>query len=99
MEKDELAHAFKRLRDAWWNDTCFSSVMVTRLEHPALKEIVALGRDVVQLILEDLARTNDHWFVALEAITGENPATGAPPGDIGAMARAWLEWGKAKGLI
>jgi hypothetical protein len=39
------------------------------------------------------------WFPALNAITGENPTPEAAEGDIERMIGAWLQWGRANGLI
>jgi hypothetical protein len=56
-------------------------------------------RDVaVPLILAELRRETDHWFWALEAITGENPVPNEVAGDVEATAAAWLRWGREKGF-
>lgn len=51
------------------------------------------------LILAELQRETDHWFWALEAITGENPVPESDLGDMAASARAWTDWGKKNGLL
>lgn len=63
------------------------------------QQIIGMGPQVIPLILADLQREPDHWFWALEAITGENPVVQADRGDISAMANAWLEWGEQRGLV
>ena len=47
----------------------------------------------------ELEREPDHWFWALEAITGESPVPESDAGDIEASALAWVEWGREKGLL
>jgi hypothetical protein len=49
------------------------------------------------LIFRELEREPDHWFWALQSITGENPVSVDRQGNINQMAAAWLEWGKAHG--
>jgi len=41
----------------------------------------------------------DHWFWALEAITGENPVGKEDAGDVEASARGWIAWGKKNGYL
>ena len=49
------------------------------------------------LLLRELERDPDHWFAALKAITGANPADPADRGRIDKLAAAWLKWGKEAG--
>jgi hypothetical protein len=51
----------------------------------------------VQLILQELERSPDHWFWALYAITGADPVESADRGRIKRMAEAWIRWGKEQG--
>ena len=51
------------------------------------------------LILKELQRETDHWFWALEAISGENPVDPAQAGQIENMKQAWIEWGRHRGMI
>ena len=62
------------------------------------QQIIGLGAVAVPLILGELRRETDHWFWALEAITGENPVPSEVAGDVEAAAAAWLRWGREKGL-
>jgi hypothetical protein len=67
--------------------------------HPAYQEIVAMGQEVVPLLLRDLEQEPDHWFAALGAITGAQPVPPEDRGDIEKMAAAWLRWGKDHGYL
>lgn len=63
------------------------------------QSIIGMGDSAVPLLLEELQREPDNWFWALEAITLENPVPPEANGRIDEMARAWVEWGRAKGYI
>ncbi len=52
---------------------------------------------VVPLLLKDLQAGPEHWLVALNAITGEDPV---PEGSTFKEAvEAWLSWGREHGLL
>jgi len=54
----------------------------------------------VPLILRDLhmkAEDPDHWFWALQALTGDDPVPEDARGDMRQMAAAWLDWGHRSG--
>ena len=92
-----LARAFHELAERWRADTeALSSVQQTVTNH-AYQRIIGLGPAVVPLLLEELRREPDHWFWALSAITGENPVR--PGSTFDEAVAAWLEWGRARGLI
>jgi len=92
-----LKEEFERLAEQWRRDTKYLSTAKRMAEHPAYRQIVALGHAIVPLILADLERTGDHWFSALRDITGANPVPEASRGRISEMAQAWLKWGRAQG--
>ena len=58
-----------------------------------------MGHPALPLILKELERETDHWFWALEAISGENPVPAEQVGQVEKMAQAWIEWGRQQGLI
>lgn len=61
--------------------------------------IIGLGPDVVPVLIRDLRRTGRPWFVALRAITREKVGDAISPGNLRALAAAWIEWGEARGLV
>jgi hypothetical protein len=67
------------------------------MQHPAYQAIIALGPDVVPLLLRGLEREPDQWFAALRALTGANPGATIESGRIDLLAAAWVQWGKANG--
>jgi hypothetical protein len=92
-----LEDRFQRLA-AQWRKAVGPLSCVTRItQHPAYREIISLGREVVPLILRDLERQPDHWFTALREITGADPVPPEDQGRIERMAAAWVRWGKDHG--
>ena len=89
--------AFKLLAEKWKRETAILSSVTKKLRHPAYRDIVALGEDVVPLILTELARRPDHWFAALEEITRENPVPTADRRNFARAVEAWVKWGVEKG--
>ena len=93
----DAAGRFERLKASWKADTRFSSSILDIGTHPSYQQIIGMGPAAVPLILRDLSREPDHWFWALTAITGQDPAPEGISGDIEAMTDAWLKWGRERG--
>ena len=89
-----LRKRFDYLKNAWIQDTIFSSSVSEITSHPAYQEIIALGNEVLPLILNDLYETELHWFYALEKITGHSPIKPEHKGSIPEMKNDWINWGK-----
>ena len=93
----ERVEEFRRLADEWKSQSEFLASPTAIAELPAYQAIIALGPAAVPLILGELGREPDHWFVALERITGEGPVPQEARGDLDRMAQAWLNWGQVHG--
>jgi len=91
---ETLEEKFHRLAETWQNAVAHLSSSSKRDNHPAYREIIALGPPVVPLLLRDLERTSRHWFAALTAITNAQPVPSEHAGNFPKMVQAWLEWGK-----
>ena len=89
---------FERLAASWRAETSHLSSSTQMAAHPAYQEIIGMGREVVPLLLRELACKPDHWFNALKTITGANPVAPADRGRIDRMAEAWLRWGREQGF-
>jgi Uncharacterized protein conserved in bacteria (DUF2188) len=89
---------FAALVARWKADCEFLSSPPAMAKHPAYREIVAMGKPAVPLILAELEARPDFWFAALREITGEDPVPPEARGKVKAMAGAWLEWGHAHGV-
>ena len=88
---------FHSLVKTWRKETQhFSSVRKMAL-HPAYRSIIGMGFDVLPYLFKELNRHPDHWLVALNSITGEDPV--APKSTFEQAVKAWLDWGKEKGYL
>lgn len=96
---------FENLASQWRKErNPLSSNAWDNLLSPAYYRITGMGPGVVPFILEELRRElkmgePDDWFVALWAITGENPVLEESRGRLREMAKAWLQWGSQHGYI
>ena len=88
---------FKALAEQWRRDTEHVSFVKKACMHRAYQQIIGMGRDAIPLLLRELQQNPDHWFWALNAITGEDPAQSEDTFD-GAV-KAWLTWGKENGYL
>jgi hypothetical protein len=91
---ETIEDKFHRLADGWREESQLmsSSGAMARLE--SYQSIIQMGRVAIPLILRELEREPDHWFIALETITGENPVPNDHRGIVGLMAEDWLRWGR-----
>lgn len=62
------------------------------------RQIVDMGRPVVPLILREMEQHPHFWFEALSEITKEDPIPPEIYGDVPAMCKAWLDWGREHGI-
>ena len=95
----ELAQKFHRLVEQWRQETMHLSSYTDKLTHIAYYQIIGMGPAAVPLILRELQQRGGHWFLALTAITCEDPIRAEDAGNVQKMRQAWLEWGKRRGLI
>ncbi len=92
-----LRSEFHELVEKWRKDTQHTSSLARMIAHPAYKRIIEMGDAVLPLLFAELNVHRDHWLVALNAITQEDPA---PTGSTFAEAvEAWLTWGREKGYL
>ena len=89
---------FERLKTEWKSKTRHMSNSAQMATIWAYQQIIGMGRPALPLILKELERETDHWFWALEAISGENPVPAEQAGEVESMAKSWIEWGRRKGI-
>jgi len=95
--RNPLQEEFDELAEIWRRETAGAPFVVTRVTHWAYQRIIGMGPGVVPLILKDLEQHPDHWYWALNAITGEDPAESVL--GFQAAATRWCEWGREAGLL
>jgi hypothetical protein len=88
----EVEQIFNTLSALWLRETKIESDPERIVFHPAYQRIIGLGPQVLPFILRDLKQYHHHWFWALTALTGEDPAEGQIT--VGGAAEAWLAWGR-----
>jgi hypothetical protein len=98
-QPQQVQERFRQLAKQWKQETEHLSSTARMIRHPAYQEIIRMGEPAVPLLLAELRRDPDFWFAALRTITGDDPVPAASTGKVREMARAWIEWGRAKGLI
>src|SRR5262249_22628797 len=89
-DEPSIEQRFEELARQWKKGTAYSSSAADIATHPAYQQIIGMGRDVLPYIFQELRRKPDHWFWALNAITGENPVPQTARGELNKMTDAWL---------
>lgn len=96
-EKKNLQQEFNQLAARWKSETESLSSIKKKITHPDYLKIIEMGYEVIPIILQSLLKEPDHWFVALNKISGENPISyGA---SFQEAVIGWLQWGQRKGLF
>jgi len=95
----EPSTQFRALARQWKNETQYASHSNQMFLVPSYQRIIGLGPSAIPLILRELENEPGHWFWALAALTGENPAAQGTAGNVDAMREAWLQWGRERGYL
>lgn len=96
----EIEQRFAALVSECRHDNQYSSKLKTTLEHPAFREIVAMGTRAVPLLLACLERNDgSRWtpILALGVITGTDPVPDGSASTLDATVTAWIRWGREHG--
>jgi hypothetical protein len=96
---DTVEQMLRRLEAQWQADTQFFSDARRIINHPAFQQIIGLGNEVVPFLLHDLQVRPSLWVWALPEITGENPILPTDAGNVRKMSDAWVQWGRARGVL
>lgn len=90
---------FARLCADWKHQSRFLSNSAQIALLKPYQRIIGMGSPAVPLILQELEREPDHWFWALEAITGVDPVPPEAAGRVREMAATWVRWGRENGML
>jgi hypothetical protein len=91
---------FQQLSSQWREERGATSSITRMAVCPSYQRIIGMGAKAIPLILRQLENEvddPDHWFWALQSITGENPVSNDARGNMREMARAWLDWAYMSG--
>lgn len=97
--QEALKRRFNKLAKKWKDDTQFVSSVETLITHPAYVEIINMGKDILPYMFKRLQKHGEHWFFALQKITGADPINPEDAGRVKEMTAAWLNWGRVQGYI
>jgi hypothetical protein len=97
--QEDNRERFNRLARQWKEERGPSSSAKRMAAHPAYRAIVAMGKVAIPLLLAELQRQPDHWFIALHELTGADPVPTEARGRIDEMAAAWIRWGRENGFV
>jgi hypothetical protein len=95
----ELEKRFYEQAEKWQRETKHLSSPTQKIMHPSYQAVLGMGKDVVPLMLHDMAQNRTEWFWALSYIMQENPIKREDAGKMDKMIAAWVGWGKTKGLL
>lgn len=88
--------------EQWHSERGLTSSISKMVSCSAYRKIIGMGQKVVPMIIAQLKREGndpDHWFAALETITGQNPVPEDDYGNTTKMATAWISWAKEKNVF
>ena len=88
---------FLQFMETWHTERGITSSMSEMTGCKSYLNIIGMGEAALPLILAQLEREGDdpdHWFAALEAITGEDPVSEDACGDTVRMSEEWLSWAR-----
>jgi hypothetical protein len=96
LEKRALISDFQAHVERWKAETMHLSSIPRRILHQSYLHIISMGYSALPLLLAELRDRPDHWLVALNAITTEDPAE--ENATFSEAVGAWLKWGRDRGL-
>jgi hypothetical protein len=94
-----LEERFREHAARWERETGYLSSTPKKVLHESYQAIIAMGPDVVPILLRDLQRTQRSWFWALRHLTEADPVPPEDRGRLDKMITAWTAWGKKEGKI
>ena len=97
----ELEKKFRGYADKWYAETMRDSSISRMTSNINYLNVIKLGPAVVPFILRELQLDPAPWFLALRVLTeATDVGTGdGYAGNFEKIAKAWIRWGKERGLI
>jgi hypothetical protein len=92
----DSALSFHEHVNRWKDETGHLSSITKAITNTSYLRIIGMGKKAIPLLLKELQERPDHWLVALNAITGEDPS---PEGaNFREAVAAWIRWGTERKL-
>src|SRR5262245_48633202 len=88
--ENRLKRKFEYLAEKRREETAVYSSVADKALNKHYQQIIGQGMAIVPYILQELKKGPHHWYWALAAITGADPAADAPEGDIRAICDRWV---------
>jgi hypothetical protein len=99
IQRDMLYKKFLQLKEKWEVETLFVSSATDIINNGSYLAIISLGQEALSFIIKDFAKKDNHWFYALEVMTGKNPISEEHIGNIKLMKDDWINWAKENDII
>lgn len=93
-----IKEKFEAYKQQWYIERGVSSSIKDIIDCPSYQKIIDMGESVLSLIIGELKKNPDHWFVALEEITKRDPVPDNIFGDILKMSKYWIAWAEENGI-
>jgi len=90
---ERLVQEWKAERNPYSSDPARDATCLSYLK------IIGIGPEAIPLILTELRRCPDHWFIALHALTDVDPVSQTHRGNFREVTSDWIAWGKDNGYI
>lgn len=90
-ENDRLEYLFNVLNNAWKKDVMYESSATKIVSHPAYQLIIEMGEVMIPFILNEVSRGSNHWFFALQKISGHTP-NDAGTLNFDELRPSWMQW-------
>lgn len=91
-EEMDTKEEFSRLNALLYRETCHESRLGKVAQNQHYRAIIALGPDVIPILIKDMIRNSGHWHAALAEITGQDPVRPECAGNAHKMGRDWKRW-------
>jgi len=102
-DERSLTERLREQADKWARETGHLSSPTQRAAHPSYQAILGMGREnkseTLRFLLRDLKENRRAWFWALSYLAQDNPIEQKDAGKTDKMIDAWVNWGKARGLL
>lgn len=87
-----LIDRFRRLYSQWLDDIAHMSSVREMMTGEGFEQMVAMGPDVLPLVLRELQAKPTFLFLVAQRITGHNPVTPDCVGDVQKIVACWVNW-------